>query len=83
MAVFWVVAACGLVGVFQFFSGACCPHPPRARPNPTLPGATIQKIAIFEAKLVNYREQFLFHHFDSLELRMLVRPPVQFAKSME
>jgi hypothetical protein len=27
MAVFWVVAPCGLVEVYRRFTGACCLHP--------------------------------------------------------
>jgi hypothetical protein len=32
MAIFWVVAPCGLVEVYQRFRGPCCLHPRRYNP---------------------------------------------------
>jgi hypothetical protein len=42
MAVFWVVAPCSLVEVYQRFRGPCCLHH-----QPRLHGITTQKTAIF------------------------------------
>jgi hypothetical protein len=45
MAVFWVVAPCSLVEVYQRFRDPCCLHHQGDRPDG---GATTQKTAIFD-----------------------------------
>jgi hypothetical protein len=51
IAVFWVVAPCSQVEVYQRFRGPCCLHH-QGETSTRLHGATTQKTAIFDYKLV-------------------------------
>jgi hypothetical protein len=59
MSVFWVVAPCSLVEVYQRFRGPCGLH---YRPD-ELHGATTQKTTIFDSKPVQKLNsaRFLYH----------------------
>jgi hypothetical protein len=67
IAVFWVVAPCSLVEVYQRFRGPCCLHHPPSSSHPTtLHGATTQKTAIFILTAVrtsNPRNYSLLYNF--------------------
>jgi hypothetical protein len=51
IAVFWVVAPCSLVEVYQRFRGPCCLSSGRS---PRIYGATTQNTAIFEVFLISH-----------------------------
>jgi hypothetical protein len=53
MDVFWVVAPCSLVDVYQRFRGPCCLH--HQDDSSRLHGATTQKTAIFEIQELSMR----------------------------
>jgi hypothetical protein len=55
MAVFWVVAPCILVEVYQRFRGPCCLHHQGDRQTTRLHGATTQKTAIFVISVLSTR----------------------------